>query len=104
MTNAAPPYLTDAEILEIAKPLVQPAAILRWFKAQGYNCRPKPNRMPLISRSHFEQVSGSATAANDAHGRNDAAQSGDQPDAAALLARFQKKNNGANSEKQSVRA
>ena len=104
MTKPPPPYMTDEEILEIVKPLVQPAAILRWFKKNGYTCAPKPNRMPLISRSHFEQVSGRATAANDAHGRNDAAQSGEQPDAAALLARFQKKNNGANSEKQSVRA
>ncbi|MBL4778445.1 MAG: hypothetical protein JKY38_12215 [Ralstonia sp.] len=60
--------------------------------------------MPLISRSHFEQVSGCATAANDPHGSADAVQSGSQPDAAALLARFQKKNNGTHPEKQSARA
>lgn len=98
------PFLTDSEILEIVKPLQQPAAIVRWFRDHGYICRVKPNRMPLISRSHFEQVSGCATAANDAHSRTDAPQNAGQPDAAALLARFQKKNNGANSEKQSVRA
>lgn len=104
MTNPMLPFLTDAEVLEIAKPLVQPAAIVRWFRDHGYVCRVKPNRMPLISRAHFEQVSGCATAANEARADSNSNPMGGQPDAAALLARFQKKNNGANSEKQSVRA
>lgn len=104
MTHIQLPFLTDSEILEIVKPLQQPAAIVRWFRDHGYVCRVKPNRMPLISRSHFEQVSGCATAANDARADSNSSLMGGQPDAAALLARFQKKNNGANSEKQSVRA
>lgn len=102
--NQPLPFLTDTEILEIVKPLQQPAAIVRWFRDHGYVCRVKPNRMPLISRSHFEQVTGCSTAANDSHGGMDPAQNASQPDAAALLARFQKKNNGANSEKQPARA
>ena len=99
-------HLTDEEMLEMAKPLVQPAAIVRWFREQGYICRIKPNRMPLISRAHFEQVSGCSTAANDPSAAPQSTSSNDEPDAAALLARFTKKpkEHGTDQEKQSVRA
>nr|CCA79334.1 hypothetical protein BDB_50043 [blood disease bacterium R229] len=104
--NSPPPYLTDEEMLDLAKPLVQPAAIVRWFKGQGFVCRIKPNRMPLISRQHFEHASGLAPVLKDSEGaRQQNAAAGGEPDAAALLARFQRKNsNGTNQEKQPARA
>ncbi|WP_236673855.1 hypothetical protein ACKZDW_10470 [Ralstonia syzygii subsp. celebesensis] len=93
-------------MLDLAKPLVQPAAIVRWFKGQGFVCRIKPNRMPLISRQHFEHASGLAPVLKDSEGaRQQNAAAGGEPDAAALLARFQRKNsNGTNQEKQPARA
>ena len=48
------PYLTDVEILDIVKPLTQPAAIVRWFNDHGLYVKKRPNGMPLISRGHFE--------------------------------------------------
>jgi hypothetical protein len=57
--NSPFPFLTDEEILEIVKPLRQPAAILRWFRKNGFDqVKPKPNGMPLIGRTYFEQVTG----------------------------------------------
>ena len=53
-------FLTDFEMRNICAPLVQPAAICRWFKRSGFVFKPKPNGMPLISRSHYEQVMGQA--------------------------------------------
>jgi hypothetical protein len=51
------PYLTDPEILEIASPLTQRAAIVRWFKNNGFGVvRVRPNGMPLIMRSALEQI------------------------------------------------
>ena len=79
------PFLTDTEVLEIVKPLRQPAAIMRWFKCQGFSVRIKPNGMPLVLRAHFE------TATDPVHTAEvnlpDTAQ---QPDVAALLERFAK--------------
>ncbi len=50
------PYLTDAEILGIVAPLKQPAAIVRWFRREGFEIRVRPNGMPLISRAHFDAM------------------------------------------------
>jgi len=80
------PHLTDAEIIDMVAPLKQPAAIVRWFRAQGFTVREKPNGMPLVSRAHFEahlsgeqapSVTADATPANT-------------PDVAAFLSRFNK--------------
>jgi hypothetical protein len=53
------PFLTDDEIHEIVHPLTQPAAIMRWFRRNGFDqVKVKPNGMPLIGRTYFEQVTG----------------------------------------------
>lgn len=49
------PYLTDAEILEIAAPLKQRAAIRRWFEDAGFTVKTRPNGMPLILRAEFDR-------------------------------------------------
>ena len=80
------PHLTDAEILDMVAPLQQPAAIMRWFKKQGFTVKKKPNGMPLVSRAHFEahlSAEPEAQAAQDETAAN-------TPDLAAFLARFQK--------------
>ena len=53
------PFLTDEEIRTIVKPLTQPAAIVRWFRVNGFTeMKIKPNGMPLISLEHFDAVAG----------------------------------------------
>jgi hypothetical protein len=83
-----PIQLTDAELLEIASPLKQPAAIVRWFRGEGFSLKTKPNGMPLITRSEFETTMGcrnkSAAAAN-------VELSSEEPNVARLLARFEKR-------------
>jgi hypothetical protein len=56
--QAPRPYLTEAEIREIADPLCQPAAIVRWFKKSGFDVTVRPNGMPLITRANFDAVTG----------------------------------------------
>lgn len=81
------PHLTTEEILDMVEPLHQPAAIVRWFKKQGFVVKVvRPNGMPLISRCAWEahlsaEPTASATAAESP---------ANTPDAAAFLARFQK--------------
>ena len=96
------PFLTDAEITDMVTPLRQPAAIVRWFRAQGFLVKVKPNGMPLISRSHFEAL---MAAGNE----KVAVQSDDPtvtPDVTAFIARYKKGvayENGTSSKKQSAR-
>jgi hypothetical protein len=53
------PFLSDEEIFAIVKPLTQPAAIIRWFKNNGFDqIKVKPNGMPLVGRTYFDQVTG----------------------------------------------
>ncbi|CCD29983.1 conserved hypothetical protein [Candidatus Glomeribacter gigasporarum BEG34] len=80
------PFLTDAELREIVKPLRQPAAIARWFKDQGFVTRIKPNGMPLISRAHFEAMMIHTESNHRAHSSGVHL----QPDRSALLKRFGK--------------
>ena len=55
------PFLTDAEIREIVAPLTQPSAIVRWFRLNGFHAvKVRPNGMPLITRAHFDAVTGGA--------------------------------------------
>jgi len=76
---SALPYLTDDETKDIAKPLKQPAAIVRWFRANGFaDCRIKPNGLPLITRTNFEAV-GAGTVGKTV------SDSGQTPDVAAYL-------------------
>jgi hypothetical protein len=80
------PHLTDAEVRDMVSPLTQPAAIVRWFKAQGFTVRKKPNGMPLISRSHFETMMAVNTATEEKK-PDDLTVS---PDVAAFMLRFKK--------------
>jgi len=55
--SALPPFLTDEEIFAIVHPLQQPAAIVRWFKNNGFgDLKVRPNGLPLITRAYFDQV------------------------------------------------
>lgn len=49
------PYLTKENMLEIAEPRTQPAAIVRWFRANGFpDCPIRPNGFPDISVAEYE--------------------------------------------------
>lgn len=48
------PYLTDDEIAEITKPLMQGAARCRYFRRLGIKVDPRPNGQPLVGRAEFE--------------------------------------------------
>ena len=50
------PYLTDAEIEEITKPLTQGAARIRYFKSLGCKVKERPNGQPLVGRAEYEAV------------------------------------------------
>ena len=55
--SAMLPFLSDDEILQIVRPLTQPAAIVRWFREHGFaNVQRRPNGMPLIGREYFNLV------------------------------------------------
>jgi Domain of unknown function (DUF4224) len=89
LLTAVLPFLNDEELREMAAPLKQPAAIVRWFRQQGFVVRVKPNGMPLVSRTYFDAVmdfsSRSATAtALDVPGASNT------PNVAALLRLFGK--------------
>lgn len=66
MSASPHPYLTDAEIREIVSPLTQPAAIVRWFRSNGYEVKVRPNGMPLVNRANFDAVSAGAAVKSDA--------------------------------------
>lgn len=78
------PFLTDAEIREITRPLKQPAAIVRWFAEHGFVIKVKPNGFPLIGRNHFEEVM------IGAKGQDGECRPGTGPDVKALLDRLGK--------------
>lgn len=50
------PNLSDAELLEICKPLTQPAAMIRYLRAEGFFVKRRPNGWPLVSRANYEAV------------------------------------------------
>lgn len=50
------PYLSDAELLDVCKPLTQPAAMIRYLKDEGFHVKRRPNGWPLVSRANFEAV------------------------------------------------
>lgn len=50
------PYLSDSEILDVCRPLTQPAAMIRYLKDQGFHIKRRPNGWPLLSRTNFEAV------------------------------------------------
>lgn len=69
MTEATPPYLTDAEIAGICEGVSLPAAQCRHLARLGLLVNRKPNGRPLVARSEFERVLGAGrfgSAQNDA--------------------------------------
>lgn len=50
------PYLSDAELLDVCRPLTQPAAMIRYLKDQGFHVKRRPNGWPLVSRANFDAV------------------------------------------------
>jgi Domain of unknown function (DUF4224) len=91
-----PPYLTDEEIAQICEPLIQPAAQIRCLRAMGLIVKIKPNGKPLVGRSHFAQVMAGTPLIPAT------AESTQQPDTLALIAKFERR--GSNQKKQSSRA
>ncbi|MFP6558127.1 DUF4224 domain-containing protein [Paraburkholderia sp. B3] len=96
------PFLTDAELRIIAAPLRQPAAIIRWFRRQGFDVRIKPNGMPLLSRTHFDDVM-AGRGGDTVHATR---RRSCEPDVAAFLNKYKrtsKSDNGPNKNTQSTR-
>lgn len=98
------PYLSDVELLDVCKPLTQPAAMIRYLKDQGFHVKRRPNGWPLVSRANFDSVMmGHAQAA-----QNDGEQTAG-PNVQALLDRFRTPgapygDNGTKEKKQSARS
>lgn len=100
--NATLPFLTDAEVREIVSPLKQPAAIVRWFADRGFVMKVKPNGLPLIGRTHFEEVMSGGKSATAESSQSQS------PDVKALLDRIGKGRanygHGKKTQEQSARA
>lgn len=54
--GAVPPYLTDAEIADICKPLKMAAARRRHLARLGLVVKTKADGSPLVGRAEFERV------------------------------------------------
>jgi hypothetical protein len=57
----APPYLTDAELAEICRPLVQGAARIRFLRSLGVKVSRRGDGTPLVWRSDFDRPQAPAT-------------------------------------------
>jgi hypothetical protein len=75
------PFLRDDELLEMCKPLTQPAAMCRFLERLGIPFERRPNGWPLASR---DAIAGRLAGHQDAIKRSG-------PDTAALLARLGKR-------------
>ena len=82
------PYLTDAEIMGMCEPLVQPGAQCKHLKAIGFMVKTKPNGKPLVARSEFERVLGAA------HVLPDQPESTHGPNVTALREHIRRKQDG----------
>ena len=72
--SAQSPFLTDEEILSIAKPLKQAAAIVRWFQQNGFtDVKRRPSGMPLVARSYFDAVTMSSVRSQVSAAKNEPA-------------------------------
>jgi len=81
------PYLTDAEIADICKPLTQPAAQCKYLRSLNLLVKVKPGGGPLIGRSHFEKVMGGATTSQN----EESMSKEDEPDRSAMIIKFRQK-------------
>lgn len=85
------PHLTTDEMLDMVEPLTQPAAIVRWFRKQGFEVKSiRPNGLPLISRAVWEAHLSAPSGADEKLPDNPAT----TPDVAAFLSRFKQKGVG----------
>lgn len=57
------PDLTDAEIDDICRPLVQSAAQVRYLRSLGLVVARKPSGRPLVNRKHYDEARGRQPAA-----------------------------------------
>lgn len=82
------PFLNDSEILDICRPLAQPAAMVRRLKDMGFLVKTRPNGWPLISRVNFAIVMN-----GEGNPRNTPSQEPETngPNVQALLDRFKTK-------------
>lgn len=97
------PFLSDDELLQMCRPIRQPAAMIRYLKDQGFHVKRRPNGWPLVSRANFEAVMmGQAQPAAAAD------TSGAGPNVQALLDRFRQNGapygDGQKTQKQPARA
>jgi hypothetical protein len=92
-------WLTDTEIDELCAPLTQPAAQVRFLRAElGLYVETKRNGRALVLKSHFEAVmSGQKGAASTVPSTAKAAPTTVQPDRGALLTFIGKNKHGTSS-------
>jgi hypothetical protein len=60
------PWYSDAEIDEMCHPLTQPAAQVKYLRAQGLHVTVRPNGRARVMRAHAEAVLSGATALTEA--------------------------------------
>lgn len=60
--NTPPPFLSDAEIAEICRPLKQGAAQIRFLRKMGLRVERRLDGTPLVGRAHYEAFMGGASA------------------------------------------
>jgi hypothetical protein len=60
------PWYSDAEIDEMCHPLTQPAAQVKYLRAQGLHVTVRPNGRARVMRAHAEAVLSGATAVTEA--------------------------------------
>ena len=54
------PWLDDTEVAELCRPLVRPAARVRYLRQAGLHVTLKPNGHPVVMLSELERVFGAA--------------------------------------------
>lgn len=67
------PWLDDDEVAELCKPLVRPAARVKFLRGAGLHVTLKPNGHPVVMRSELERVFGAARLAEHGSGHDVAA-------------------------------
>jgi hypothetical protein len=87
-------FLTDNEIAELCKPLVQPAAQVRYLRSLKLQVTTKPNGRPVVVRSHAEAVL-SGTRLASAEADKTISTGGRSTDRGALLELFKGKHGSA---------
>lgn len=86
------PWLTDAEVDDLCDPLVQPAAQIRYLRAEGLTVGVKPNGRARVMRSNVEEVFGGLPAAKGKRSSSaPRTRPACQPDAAGLVLVYNRK-------------